>query len=88
MINITRVELKKVYVLSDLIKDIPKDCKVKSYKLALVVKGVEKIMDVEGDILVSFLKTNAEIVQGKFFIEKIKSNCTSKHKQSYKIVVE
>ncbi len=88
VINITRAELKKAYVLSDLIKDIPKDCKVQSYKLALVVKGVEKSMEVIGDVLEPLVKTNTEMVKERFFIEKIKSNCTSKHKQSYKIIIE
>lgn len=82
------MELKKAYVLSDLIKDIPKDCKVKSYKLALVVMGVEKSMEVAGDVLASIVKHDSLLVKEKFFIEKIKSNCTSKHKQSYKIVIE
>lgn len=88
VINITRADLKNVYALSDLIKDIPKDCKVKSYKLVLVVKGVEKSMDVVGDVLEPFVKTNSEFVKGSFFIEKIKSNCSNKHKANYKIVIE
>ena len=88
VINITKADFKNTNVLRDLIKDIPKDCIVKSYKLSVVIKGVEKTLDVTGDVISNVIKPEGEFYYKSFFIEKITSTCSGKHKQSYKVVIE
>lgn len=87
-IKLKKEEFKKCYAINDLVKNIPKSCKVKSYVYSLVVKGVEKSQKISGDVIESWLKNDTVFMKGVFFIEKIDSECMSSHHQKYKIILE
>ena len=84
-IKLTKEEMKTKKLLSDIIKDIPADCEVKSYKYSIVIKGMEKTGSMNNGAIESWLRDGTAIT---FFVEQINSSCPSKHKAKYKIVVE
>lgn len=77
--------MKEAKLLSDIIKDIPKDCEVKSYEYSVIVKGVEKTATMNSGAIESWVREGWEMT---FFVENIRSGCPSKHKKKYKIVVQ
>jgi hypothetical protein len=87
-IKMKLADFKKAYRLHDVIKDIPGDCKVESYELSVVVMGNEKVLSIDGDILSEDVRTIATKVGQKIFFENISSNCKSKHKPKYTVVLD
>lgn len=88
VIKIKRSDFEKAGRIQDVIKDIPSDCKVTSYVFSLVVAGSEKSMVVNNEALMEIKGLVNPMSQKKLFFEDIKSNCRSKHKNKYTIILE
>ena len=91
-INYTKEEFQKIKTVHDALKDFPKECKIKSYEIAMALQGSEKSSKGHEDMvntLTTLFFEEAKKDGGVIVIEKIKSSCpSSSHKSKYKIVVE
>lgn len=80
--------IKEAKFLSDVIKDIPSDCKVLSWEVFVVTKGSEKSVTNPDGSLPGWLKDGYLRPGTAFFAERIRSECEKKHKSKYKIIIE
>lgn len=89
-IKFPKAKLGEIKTLSDLISDIPKDCKVMSYIFSVKINSQLGEFSCQGGGISSELKV---VISNKekgewFFIENIKSTCQKSHKSGYKITLE
>lgn len=87
-IKMKSADFEKAYRLQDVIKDIPSDCKVKSYELSVVIAGSEKSVELEGEVLSNDIKAIFAQPGRKIFIQRITTSCTAKHKTKYTVILE
>jgi hypothetical protein len=89
-IKVTKAKIAEMKTLSDIITDIPKDCKVTSFVFSANIGGSLKEFTCMGEGFSPEMKAVINTVEkGKaLFIETIKSSCPKTHAFSYKITLE
>ena len=89
-IKITKKQLADSKTLSDLISDIPKDCKIKTYFFSANINGSLKEFTCVSEGIIPELKALLLYKEKgqSVFIENIKSDCQKSHQTSYKLTLE
>lgn len=88
-IKVSKVKLANDSLITNLIKDIPTDCKVTGYTFS--IKTNEKIFKIDcvGNELRLEIQGTFKIakVGDKFSFDKIETACLEKHKKKYSFIV-
>ncbi len=89
-LTLSQAKVAEAKIIYDLIDDIPKDCKVKSFSLTAKIGGKIKEFPGSGREFSKSFRTFLQKAESgnKIFIDDIDSSCPKSHKKNYAIVVQ